>query len=394
MPDKLPPPPFGLKVTDLSDETIPNANRAGIVPFVVNSDGSMIYLMIKPQLTPGHPDGPPNFQIIRSERETAEDKLGLGSYPESPLETALRSGRQEAGVHASNIKRLYDLGTYTTKAREGGYHNTQLYAVQLANTTDFSNPEKPFGKGWKSPLKDAAEMRDSHSGILMHIDSKLKTYLASGRDEVDVQVQMPARSAGSNLERVMPVVDMTRGLQFKEVTKVGILPFVTNEKGGHDFLLMMPRATMGHPGGAPSFQIAKGTRVTSFGSKSWDMGRQEERTPFPPRVETYLETAIREGREELGLKASNIKRMFDLGVYSVNSETSGQSKEMRLFAAELKSPNTFFSRPQPTTQQVQWFRKNEGNSHVKKSHMRIVEDAGAKLGQWLAREKGAKGRSQ
>lgn len=389
MVDKLPHSIAALKLTDLTDEQIPGANRSGIIPFVVNADGNISYLMIKPQFTPDHPDGPPNFQIIRSERARVAKVLTPGTnFTETLLETALRSGRQEAGLLPTNIKRLYDLGVYTTRAREGGYSHTQLYAVQLHNTTDFMPSEKSFGKGWKSPLKDAAEMRDSHSGILRLIDTKLKTYLASGKEEVDVQVA--ARSAGSNLERVMPVVDLTRGRSYKDTEKVGIIPFVANEKGGVDVMLMKPRASMNHPGGPPSFQIAKGTRVTTYGAKSWDMGRQDTLTPYPPRVETYLETAIREGREELGLKASNIKRMFDMGVYSVNSETTGEPKEMRLYAAELKSGTNFFSRPQPTTQEVRWFGHHKDSALVKKSHMRIIEDVNAKLGQWLAGEKGTR----
>ncbi len=372
---------------------MPGANRSGIIPFVVNSDGSIIYLMIKPQLTAGHPDGPPNFQIIRSGREREEGAAPGSGFKETALQTALRSGRQEAGLNPANIKRLYDFGVYTTCAREGGYHHTQLFGVQLFNTTDFLTPQKPFGRSWKSPLLHAAEMRDTHSAILRQIDGKLKTYRASGMDEVDVKVPVPARTVGTNLERIMPVVDMTRGHQFNDVQKIGILPFVAGEKGGLDFLLMKPRATVGHPGGPPSFQIAKGTREATSGTKSWNTGQQKEVTPYPLRMESYLETAIREGREELGLKPSNIRRMFDLGVYSVNSETTGKPKEMRLFAAELKSPDTYFIRPQPTTQDVRWFEQGEGMALVKKSHMRIVQDVGAKLEQWLGTEKGAKGRS-
>lgn len=385
MAEKFSPSIEALKITDLSLEKMPHANRAGIVPFVVKGDGSISYLMIKPQMTKDHPDGPPNFQIIRSEREVQENTHATGQRLEDPLQTALRSGRQEAGLLPGNIKKLYDLGVFTTRSREGGYSHTQLFGAQLHSTTELLQSEKSFGRGWKSPLADAAEMRDSHNGILRQIDSTLKAYLASGIAEVDVQ--LAARSASSNLERVLPVVDLTRGRTYQDTSKVGIIPFAISEKGGVDFMLMKPRATMGHPGGEPSFQIAKGTRVASFGKKSWDMGRQEEAAPHPPRVESYLETAIREGREELGLKASNIRRMFDMGVYSVNSETTGKSKEMHLFAAELKSGANFFSRPQPTTQEVRWFKQGEGGKLVKKSHMRILEDVSTKLDQWLSGEK-------
>lgn len=57
--------------------------------------------------------------------------------------------------------------------------------------------------------------------------------------------------------------------------------------------------------------------------------------------EPLLETALREGAEEIGLRLTNINGIFALGMVEIKSAKTGDTKPMSLFAAQVISAEDF-----------------------------------------------------
>ncbi|MEI6730930.1 MAG: hypothetical protein WCL30_06685, partial [Pseudomonadota bacterium] len=88
-----------------------------------------------------------------------------------------------------------------------------------------------------------------------------------------------------------------------QVIKVGILPFFI-ENGVTKFKLMKP-VSEDKRLGEPRFQIAKGTRRINVSGKWCDMRDDDLVYADESFHEPLIDTALREGMEEIGLKASN-----------------------------------------------------------------------------------------
>lgn len=144
-----------------------------------------------------------------------------------------------------------------------------------------------------------------------------------------------------------------RGGYSEAFTKAGVVPFM---RGPYRYYLMKPVAK-NLERGLPEFQICKGTRENQ---------------------ETPTQTALREGVEELGLKIQNIKQLFDVGLYGFSSATTGKSKEMWLFAAEMKSED-FSDEVESTTAERGWFSLQEFEVVGREDHRYILRDIENKL---------------
>lgn len=158
--------------------------------------------------------------------------------------------------------------------------------------------------------------------------------------------------------------------------KAGVVPFM--RESPYRFYTMKPKSTISGLG-EPPFQICKGTRMHLLPDVGWrDIKENKERAQ---QQETLLQTALREGIEELGLKLDNIRQLFDVGGYGFSSATTGRNKEMWLFAAEMKSESDFLPKAQiaPSTAECKWLSTQEFGVVGRDDHRYILKDIAAKL---------------
>lgn len=165
----------------------------------------------------------------------------------------------------------------------------------------------------------------------------------------------------------------------EQVTKVGIVPFIPHEdEGKWRFMLMKPIPEIGHPGEAPEFQIAKGTRRINMGNGWCDMRDDDLINADPVFYENLIDTALREGHEEIGLKRSNVRILFDIGVFSMISARRNIKKPMHVFAAEIDDHSNFGDF-EPKTAEVMWMTMDEFAASGRKDHVSILKEMLAKL---------------
>lgn len=98
-------------------------------------------------------------------------------------------------------------------------------------------------------------------------------------------------------------------------------------------------------------------------------------------VEFLAVTALREGIEELGLKLENIKQLYDVGAYDFSSATSGNAKQMWLFAAEM-SADDFSDDVADSTAGCGWLSLAEFDVAGREDHRYILRDIEKKLKQY------------
>jgi len=160
-----------------------------------------------------------------------------------------------------------------------------------------------------------------------------------------------------------------------QVTKIGILPFIADKP--FRIMVMKPRTEAKHLG-PPAFQIAKGTRRININENWCDMREEDLRYADESFYETLIQTALREGEEEVGLKASNIKQLFDMGSFTFVSASRGIVKPLHMFAAEIIHADDFASY-EATTSEVRWMTMPEFKPIGRPDHTSIVEEILARL---------------
>ncbi len=159
--------------------------------------------------------------------------------------------------------------------------------------------------------------------------------------------------------------------------KAGVLPFV--REGGFSYFFMKPVSTSPDLG-EPPFQICKGTRQYQMPDGTW----QDIRDGIGQHAdmkETLAATALREGIEELGLKLDNIHQLMDMGAFNFSSATTGKTKYMWLFAAEIRQPDNFLSAAEttPSTQERKWLNCADFGVVGRKDHLYILKAIEASL---------------
>jgi hypothetical protein len=155
------------------------------------------------------------------------------------------------------------------------------------------------------------------------------------------------------------------------VTKVGILPFMWIEQNLH-ILVMKPSAEAAYLGD-PAFQIAKGTRRLHINDNWCDMREDDLRYADESFHESLLGTALREGEEEVGLKATNIARLFDLGKFTFISASRKQVKPLHMFAAEITDRQDFIAF-EATTAETRWMTPEEFANAGRQDHCLISKE--------------------
>ena len=177
-----------------------------------------------------------------------------------------------------------------------------------------------------------------------------------------------------HFEIIKPDLDYTYD---HKVIKVGILPFIKLENTGFHIMVMKPFAEKEILGN-PDFQIAKGTRRINVSGGWCDMREDDLIYADASFHEPLIETALREGNEEIGLKSHNIKKLYDCGVFSFISASKGIRKPLYMFAAEISDSHDFEGF-EATTAETQWFSVKEFESHGRKDHIEIVNSMFGKL---------------
>jgi 8-oxo-dGTP pyrophosphatase MutT (NUDIX family) len=160
-------------------------------------------------------------------------------------------------------------------------------------------------------------------------------------------------------------------------TKAGVVPFV-KDKDGLRFYFMKPAGKIPELGES-LFQLCKGTRMQWMKNSGWrDI---KEFSTLTGVKETLVETALREGVEELGLVLSNISALFDLGGFTFSSATTGKNKYMWLFAAEMKEDKNFLpdASVAHSTGARKWLRTAEFEIEGRRDHRYIVSDIESRL---------------
>lgn len=159
-------------------------------------------------------------------------------------------------------------------------------------------------------------------------------------------------------------------------TKAGIVPFVRVTP--RQYYVMKPGSKIPSLG-EPSFQLCKGTRMHYMPGVGWRDIRESQEAM--PQKERLIETALREGIEELGLKLENIVRLLDVGPYGFSSATTGKSKAMWLFAAEIKAQQDFLPAHAIATSTADraWVTLDRFNIVGRDDHRYILKDIESKL---------------
>lgn len=139
-----------------------------------------------------------------------------------------------------------------------------------------------------------------------------------------------------------PPIDNDEDCVCTPIYKAAIVPFRRDSDKNIRYYVYRPQAR--HPElGAPTLQICKGTRQRQKKDGSWKDVKKKDflDASITSRMESLSETALREGREEIGLAAENVRLMLDLGAASYVSASTGRTKHMQFFICTLKDDNFF-----------------------------------------------------
>ncbi len=189
--------------------------------------------------------------------------------------------------------------------------------------------------------------------------------------------QVSRLSSGMTVLRDTVSTDQERHIRF-----AGIVPVEINGKNVRIWL-MRPEARKPHLP-PPEFQIGKGTRMRRGAEQGgWhdltetDMPLSDDSTI---QAESLLRTAVREGEEELGVLPTNIERLWDVGVFSFTSASTGAAKQMWLYVAALHDVN-LLQRPDKQyghTQECHWLDLSTDLVLIRPDHADVLQDIAAR----------------
>lgn len=160
------------------------------------------------------------------------------------------------------------------------------------------------------------------------------------------------------------------------------MPLIRNGTQPTQMLFMKPCREAKHLG-APAFQIAKGTRRINVSGSWCDMREDDLRFADASFHEALLATALREGREEIGLLPENISRLYDMGEFTFISASRGHPKPIHMFAAEVIDKQNFCAF-ESTTSEIAWLSYEQFLAAGRADHQPIVREILIRLGKGLA----------
>ena len=161
------------------------------------------------------------------------------------------------------------------------------------------------------------------------------------------------------------------------INLAAILPVY--QENSDDFpLVMLMRPKASKPDlPPPLFQVCKGTRMQRMDGAWQDITADKLPIPDDDYAEPLAMTALREGEEEIGLRASNIITMASVGIVPFISSSSGNCKYMALFVAAIKDPDAF-DKPSETlakTAETRWIAPHMKQALVKPDHADCIMPA-------------------
>jgi hypothetical protein len=175
---------------------------------------------------------------------------------------------------------------------------------------------------------------------------------------------------------VEPLAAIAPPVQVERYIKAGVVPFIATP-AGYRYYMMKPAARRRELD-LPPFQLGKGTRMYCPDGQGWrDMRDKGAET----HCETLLQTGLREGIEELGLRLTNICTLYDAGPYRFASASSGKPKHMWLYAAHVHSPDDFLpaSQIESSTADRSWLSLNEFMANGRVDQQYILRDIEARI---------------
>lgn len=135
--------------------------------------------------------------------------------------------------------------------------------------------------------------------------------------------------------------------------KAGVVPHMQKEQGLVYYVMKPSAKRPDLP--PPQFQLCKGTRMAQGEDGKW---RDIKEGGLIAHAEPLVQTALREGMEEVGLVLENIIALYDVGVHGFASATTGQKKEAWFFTAQM-SNNADFTKPDASTEECAWMTLDE-----------------------------------
>lgn len=159
----------------------------------------------------------------------------------------------------------------------------------------------------------------------------------------------------------------------------GVVPFKVTRAHGFEWYVVKPDAKKPDLP-PPPFQIAKGTRQMRDG-KLWRDIEKEDR-PYTTihggdsheLLEPLLHTALREGREELGLDIENIAMLWDAGVHRFASASTQKLKYMQLYPLKLHNDTQFFAPDAEVGKSAECVWLEADNDTLREDHAAILRD--------------------
>ena len=119
-----------MKITELTEATAPR-NKAGVIPFVIQPDGTTLMMFMIPS-DPAYGGSRPQI---------AKGGIDAG---ENAQEAAIREGEEELGLSRANIVSIHAVPPVTVSGLDATY-TMSIYAAQVKDQSSFGKPHFETG---------------------------------------------------------------------------------------------------------------------------------------------------------------------------------------------------------------------------------------------------------
>jgi ADP-ribose pyrophosphatase YjhB (NUDIX family) len=150
-----------------------------------------------------------------------------------------------------------------------------------------------------------------------------------------------------------PVISLCTAPKADVFNKAGLVPHMQTAQGLAYYVMKPAAKRPDFP--PPQFQLCKGTRMAQAADGKWHDIKEGATIAH---AEPLVQTALREGMEEVGLVLENIITLYDAGTHGFASATTGQKKEAWFFTALLRD-GACFTTPDASTAECAWMTLDE-----------------------------------
>jgi hypothetical protein len=160
-----------------------------------------------------------------------------------------------------------------------------------------------------------------------------------------------------------------------KISRAGIVPYIAHGWNMREWEVMVRKRNPAYDNSR--FEISKGKRQVLGDDGHWRDVRKEEDLAVHPkeRREPLFRTALREGRQEIGLLPENITSFADAGDYQTSgpNATRNDMTLMRIFAVSVKDRDNFAPFGSETMQ-GQWMKVSDFLRKGPRAHAEVVTD--------------------